>query len=143
MSIFSFFSGLLSDTGLCGAPLRAMRILALEFLSKNEKRSRKRRGAKCPRKGHTACGELFFGAVSVNQGLGKEPGFIKPVSPNNYDKNLGLTKFRFEQDLVVLWTEKKFATGLCVPFVDISLRASFYSASHFSTEIRAREFAWP
>ena len=38
---------------------------------------------------------------------------------------------------------KRFATGLCVPFVDISLRASFYSASHFSTEIRAREFAWP
>ena len=40
-------------------------------------------------------------------------------------------------------TEKKFATGLCVRFVDISLRASVYSASHFSTEIRAREFAWP
>ena len=35
-----------------------------------------------------------------------------------------------------------FATGLRVPFVDISLHASFYSASHFSTEIRAREFAW-
>ena len=32
---------------------------------------------------------------------------------------------------------------LCVPFVDISLLASFYSASHFSKEIRAREFAWP
>ena len=29
-----------------------MRIFALEFLSKNEKRSRKRREAKCPRKGH-------------------------------------------------------------------------------------------
>ena len=42
----------LSDTGLCGA-FRAMRILALEFVSKNENRSRKRRGAKCPRKGHT------------------------------------------------------------------------------------------
>ena len=38
---------------------------------------------------------------------------------------------------------KKFATGLCVPFVNISLRASFYSTSHFSTHIRAREFAWP
>ena len=40
-------------------------------------------------------------------------------------------------------TEKKLATGLCVPFVDISPRAFFYSASHFSTEIRARVFAWP
>ena len=40
-------------------------------------------------------------------------------------------------------TEKKLATGLRVPFGDISLRASFYSASDFSTEIRAREFAWP
>ena len=39
------------------------------------------------------------------------------------------------------WTEKKFATGLCVPFVDISLRVSFYSASDFSKEIRTREFA--
>ena len=29
-------------------------------------------------------------------------------------------------------TEKKLATRLCVPFVDVSLRASFYSASHFS-----------
>ena len=38
---------------------------------------------------------------------------------------------------------KNKVTVLCVPFVDISLRASFYSASHFSTEIRAREFAWP
>ena len=38
-------------------------------------------------------------------------------------------------------TGKKITTGLCVPFVDISLRASFYSASHFSTEIWAREFA--
>ena len=37
---------------------------------------------------------------------------------------------------------KKFATGLCVPFVHLSLRASFYSASHFWTEILAREFAW-
>ena len=37
-----------TDTGLCGA-FRATRILALEFLSQNEKRSRKRRGAKCPR----------------------------------------------------------------------------------------------
>ena len=35
----------LTYTGLCGA-LRAMRILALEFLSKNDKRSRTRRGAK-------------------------------------------------------------------------------------------------
>ena len=40
-------------------------------------------------------------------------------------------------------TEKKLATRLCVPSVDISLRVSFFSASHFSTEIRAREFAWP
>ena len=40
-------------------------------------------------------------------------------------------------------TEKKFATGLGVSFEDISLRASFYFASHFSTEIRARKFAWP
>ena len=32
---------------------------------------------------------------------------------------------------------------LCVAFVDISLRASFDSASHFSKEIRARKFAWP
>ena len=39
--------------------------------------------------------------------------------------------------------EKKSARGLCVPFVDISLRASFYSASHFSKEIRAQKFAWP
>ena len=31
----------------------AMKILALDFVSKNEKRNRKRRGAKCPRKGHT------------------------------------------------------------------------------------------
>ena len=38
---------------------------------------------------------------------------------------------------------KELATGLCVPFVDISLRASFYSASHSLTEIRAGEFAWP
>ena len=28
---------------------------------------------------------------------------------------------------------KKFATGLWLPFVNISLRASFYPASHFST----------
>ena len=34
-----------------------------------------------------------------------------------------------------------FAKELCVPFVEISLRASFYSASHFSTGIRARKFA--
>ena len=39
-------------------------------------------------------------------------------------------------------TEKKLATGLCVPFVEISLRASFYSASYFSTEIRAREILY-
>ena len=38
---------------------------------------------------------------------------------------------------------EKLARGLCVPFVDISLRASFFSASHFSTEIRARKIAWP
>ena len=39
--------------------------------------------------------------------------------------------------------KKKLATGLCVPFVEISLHASFYSASLFLNEIRAREFAWP
>ena len=38
----------------------AMRILALDFVSKNEKRRRKRRGAKCPRKGHTVLGQNFF-----------------------------------------------------------------------------------
>ena len=53
------YQPLLTDTGLCGA-IRAMRILALEFLSKNEKRSRKRRGAKCPRKGHTVLWRTFF-----------------------------------------------------------------------------------
>ena len=55
---------ILTDTGLCGA-LRAMRIFELEFLSKNEKRSRKRRGAKCPRKGHTVLWRNFFSPVSV------------------------------------------------------------------------------
>ena len=49
----------LTDTGLCAA-LRAMQILALEFISKYEKRSRKRRGAKCPRGDTQSCGELFF-----------------------------------------------------------------------------------
>ena len=29
------------------------------------------------------------------------------------------------------------------PLLDIWLRASFYSASHFSTKIQAREFVWP
>ena len=38
--------------------------------------------------------------------------------------------------------KKKFATGLCVPFVDISLSASFYSASYFSKEIRLQEVVW-
>ena len=57
--IFDNIQNYLTDTGLCGA-LRAMRILALEFLSKNEKRSRKRRGAKCPRKGHTVLWPTFF-----------------------------------------------------------------------------------
>ena len=37
-----------------------MRILALEFIYKNEKRSRKRRGAKCPRRDTQSCGKLFF-----------------------------------------------------------------------------------
>ena len=41
-------------------PSRAMRILALEFIYKNEKRSRKRRGAKCPRRDTQSCGKLFF-----------------------------------------------------------------------------------
>ena len=45
-------------------------------------------------------------------------------------------------DLTDTEPEEKFATGLCVPFVDISLRASFYSASHSSTQNRVREFAW-
>ena len=52
----------LSDTGLCGA-FRAMRILALEFVSKNENRSRKRRGAKCPRKGHTVLWPSFVSVL--------------------------------------------------------------------------------
>ena len=55
-----------------------------------------------------------------------------------YDRRIG-SFLSFKQ----YRTEKKLATGLCVPFVDISLRASFDSASHFSTEIRALEFAWP
>ena len=38
--------------------LRAMQILALEFLSKNKKGSRKRRGPKCLRNTQS-CGELF------------------------------------------------------------------------------------
>ena len=42
-----------------------MRILALDFVSKNEKRSRKRRGEKFPRKGHTVLWPIFFGPVSV------------------------------------------------------------------------------
>ena len=49
----------LTDTGLCGA-LRAMRIFAIDFFSKREKRSRKRHGAKCPRKGHTVLWPTFF-----------------------------------------------------------------------------------
>ena len=40
--------------------LRAMRIFALEFISKNEDLSRKRRGAKCTRGDTQSCGELFF-----------------------------------------------------------------------------------
>ena len=59
----------LTDTGLSCA-LRAMRIFALEFLSKNEKRSRKRHGAKCPRKGHTVLWPtIFFVPVSVKTTL--------------------------------------------------------------------------
>ena len=54
---------LLNDTGLCGA-LRAMRILALEFLSATKKGS-KRREAKCSRRDTQSCGELFFSPVSV------------------------------------------------------------------------------
>ena len=49
----------ITDTGLCGA-LRAMRILELEILSKNEKWSRKRREAYCPLKGHTVLWPIFF-----------------------------------------------------------------------------------
>ena len=45
--IFRFFAIRLTDTGLCGA-LRAMRILALEIISK------------CPRKGHTVLWRTFF-----------------------------------------------------------------------------------
>ena len=44
-----------------------MRILALEFLSKNEKRSRKRRGAKCPRKGHTVLWRISMLSTIVGQ----------------------------------------------------------------------------
>ena len=64
LAIFIFFKILvwLTDTGLCGA-LRVIRILALEFLSKNEKRCRKRRGAKCPRRDTQFCGELFFSVL--------------------------------------------------------------------------------
>ena len=50
---------------------------------------------------------------------------------------------RYKISKIFTYNLKKFATGVCVPFVDISLRASFYSASHFSTETRARKFAWP
>ena len=39
--------------------------------------------------------------------------------------------------------EKKVRYRTVCPFVDISLRASFYSAPRFSKEIRARKFAWP
>ena len=49
----------LTETGLCGA-LKTMRILALEFVSKNEKRIRKRRGAKFPGKGHIVLWRTFF-----------------------------------------------------------------------------------
>ena len=49
----------LSDTGLCGA-LKAMQIFALEFLAKNEEVSRKRRGAKGPRRDTQSCVEMFF-----------------------------------------------------------------------------------
>ena len=43
--------------------LRAIRILALEFISKNEKRSRNMREAKCPRGDTQSCGELFFSVL--------------------------------------------------------------------------------
>ena len=40
--------------------LGTMRIFALEFSSKNEELSRKRHGAKCPRRDTQSCGQLFF-----------------------------------------------------------------------------------
>ena len=39
--------------------------------------------------------------------------------------------------------EKKVRHKTVCPLEDISLRVSFYSSSHFSKQIRAREFAWP
>ena len=47
----------LTDTGLFGA-LRAIRILVLEFLSKNEKLSRKR--SEISSRGHTVLWRTFF-----------------------------------------------------------------------------------
>ena len=61
-SILTLNDDHLTNTGLCGA-LRVMQTLALEFLSKNEKRSRKRRRAKCPRKGHTVLWPTFFSVL--------------------------------------------------------------------------------
>ena len=55
---------------------------------------------------------------------------------------LGFINYHFKSlELINRYrTENTLARGLCVPSVDILLRASFYSASYFSTEIRAREF---
>ena len=55
------------------------------------------------------------------------------------DRDIGiapdLARVSIIQVMIVLTdthVKKKFAAGLCIPFVDISLRASFYTASHFS-----------
>ena len=70
----------LTDTGLCGA-FKTIRILALKFLSKNEKRSRKRRGAKYPRKGHTVLRRTFFsGPVTGKHSLMIKVNFTKKLS---------------------------------------------------------------
>ena len=64
-----------------------MRILALEFKSKNKKGSSKRRRAKCPRGGTQSYGELFSSPVSVNRLiLSKNQGFVPAIS--FYSKNI-------------------------------------------------------
>ena len=45
----------------------------------------------------------------------------------------------FKKKITDTGPKNKLATGLCVPFEAISLRASFDSASQFSKKIRARE----
>ena len=63
---------------------------------------------------------------------------------NNFRKRFWIIYFQAQRIIHLVnryRTEKKFATGLCVPVVDISHRVSFDSASYFSTEIWAEEFA--